>query len=935
MADGRLVFDTKIVTDGFNRGLKGIIAGVGATSAAIAALGVQSVKSYAEYEQLVGGVKKLYGNMGQSVEEYAAQNQKAVEEVREEWQALENAQNAMLENADQAWKSAGMSANEYIQNVTGFSAALINSLGGDTEKAAEMADVAMRDIADNANTFGKYTVSELANVYQALAKGQYQTLDNLNLGFGGTKAGMQALIDKANELAAAQGQAADMQIDSYADIVQAIHLVQENMNITGTTEKEAAGTIQGSISMTKAAWQNLLTGMSDSGADLETLVANVVESAGTVMENLIPVVETVLASIASTVETTAPKIMERIPELVMNVVPKLVSSASVAVAAFVKAIIQSAPMLLQSGIDLLLELVHGIVQGLPQAVPQIVDAVMQIAEVIIDNLDKLIDAGVEIIMALVDGMIEAEPKFIEKMPELLGKLADAIIKGAVKLGTAISELASVMISNFFSRIPEYAKAGGEIINVLANALMYGIVGLIGIGVRLVQGIWEGISSGTAWIKQKITAWVGDVVGFIKGLFGIHSPSKVMEDEVGKNIALGIIKGVDDEKKNVKKSAEELAGLYVSAAKSRAAELKKANKLTEKQEIVFWKEIVSHCKKGTKAYNTAAAQLSAAKSTMKKDIASLTKAYVADISEAQEELEKGIAQLQSEYDEAVASRAKDIMGGLSLFDAISLDEAVGKEELKKNLSGQVQALEEWDRTLKSLENRLGSGSGLYAQLKQMDVSSLETLKSVNAMSAEELKAYEALYDRKQYVATQRAEMENRELKEQTDQQTEELKKTAKSQMKELKKTYESELKQLGISAGKQSKDVGQAIADGITAGFKQGSKGMDAEMKKFAKSLINTVKKDLDIHSPSKKFQWIGKMCLEGFEQEFDSFNPYESMGKAMMAGKTSIGMEYHAGEQSVFDYDKNADKTVEAFVKAGITVEVDGRAFGRLTRRYA
>lgn len=916
--------------------MKGIVAGVGAAAGAVAALTVQSVKSYAEYEQLEGGVKKLFGNMGKSLEEYAELNHKSVDEVRDKWQSLENAQNAMLANADNAWKSAGMSANEYIQNVTGFSAALINSLSGDTEEAARMADMAMRDIADNANTFGTYTVSELANVYQALAKGQYQTLDNLNLGFGGTKQGMQDLIDKANELAAAQGQAADLQIDSYADIVQAIHLVQESMNITHTTENEAATTIQGSIAMTKAAWENLLTGMSDSDADIDALVTNVIESAGTVLENLVPVVETALTAIASAVETAVPQIVDRIPQFVTGVVPKLMTSAATVAASLAKAILQNAPMLLQTGIDLLLQLADGIAKGLPQAVPLIVDTVIQIAEIILDNLDRIIEAGVEIIMALIDGMIEAEPEFLEKMPELVDKLAKALLSGASTLVEAILELAGVMLENFISKIPEYAKAGLEILRVLKDALLSDLAGQVDIGLRLVQGIWDGISSGTAWIKGKITAWVGDVVSFIKGLFGIHSPSKVMEKEVGKNIALGIIKGVDGEKKNAKKSAKELADLYVSAAKSRVSELKKANKLTQAQEISFWKEIVKQCEKGTKAYNSAVAQLTTAKNTLKKNVSELTKNYVSDIADIQEELEKDIRKLQETYEDAVASRTKQITGSFNLFDRVELDEAAGKEELKKNLSDQVAALEEWDRTLKSLEGRLGSGSSLYGQLKEMDVSSLETLKTINSMSVEELKSYEALYDRKENVAKQRAELENRELKEQTEQQTKELQKTAKSQMKELKKTYEAELKQLGVSSKKQSKDIGQAIVDGMADGIRQGTKGMDKATKKLAKSVVDNVKKELDIHSPSKKFQWIGKMCLEGFEQEFDSFNPYDSMGKAMTAGRTSMSMNYNvAGEQNGFDYDKNADKTVDAFVKAGITVEVDGRAFGRLIRGYA
>lgn len=1064
MADGSLIFDTKLNTSGLSSGLsklgsvagsamKGIAAGIGATSVAIAALGKESVKGFAEYEQLEGGIKKLYGNMGKTLQDYADANHKSVSEVRDEWQSLENAQNSMLQHADDAWKTAGMSANDYIQNVTGFSAALINSLSGDTEKAAEIADMAMRDISDNANTFGKYTANELAGVYQALAKGQYQTLDNLNLGFGGTKEGMQGLIDKANELSAEQGQAANLQIDSYADIVQAIHLVQESMNITGTTENEAATTIQGSISMTQAAWENLITGMGNSEADLDALITNLIESSGTVVENLIPVVETVLSSMATTIERVVPEIANKIPELITNVVPMLISSAAVVISSLANALLQNAPMILQSGIDLLLKLAEGLVDGLPQAIPTIVETVMNIVEILLDNSDKLVDAGIEIMIALVEGFINAEPQFLEKMPELLEKLARAIISGAVKLGEAMIELGKVMLSNFVKNLPEYAKAGGKILDVLFNALIAGVAGLIKIGVQLVKGIWEGISSATSWIKQKITSWVGDVVSFLKNLFGIHSPSKVMEKEVGKNIALGVIKGVDGEKKNVKKSAEELADLYVSAAKSRVSELKKANKLTEAQEISFWKEILSHCKKGTKAYNTASAQLTTAKNTLKKDISNLTSTYIKEIAQIQEkwdedvnkildDLGEKIEDLRDAYSKVVTDRAKEIFSSYNLFDGISsgesiinfnavnLEKGIDKEALTKNLKEQIEMINDWEETMKSVEKRIGEGT-LYDELKDMGISSLETLRNINSMSDEELREYVALYDEKKSImqkqsnisketltknlkdqvavmsdweetmkelgarigegdlynelkdmgvssldtlkglntmsdnelkeyislynekkaiAQREAERENESLRIQTDAQIAKLKENAAAeldalkdeadkQMEELKNAYEKGLKKLGVSMKKQSKDVSKAVTDGIELGLKTGSKKINKYLKSFAKSMIDQVKKELDIHSPSKKFGWIGKMCLDGFEQEFEDFDPYDSMARAMKANKGTLTMNYNAGLEAeygngFYDYEKNAKMTAQELSKAGFGVYIDNRAAGRLIGRY-
>ena len=237
--------------------------------------------NYADYQQLTGGVEKLFGKE-------AAATVKA--------------------NAQDAFQAAGMSANEYMENVTSFSASLINSLGGDTQAAADAANMAMKDIADNANTYGTYSAQELANVYQNLAKGQFSTLDNLNLGFGGTKEGMQQLIDKANQLKEANGEMGDLTIDSFSDMVEAIHLVQTDMNITGTTANEAAGTISGSIGMAKAAWENFLTAIGDGGKtiDMSKAMGDLVSSVGAMLHNIVPEVVTIIGTIGQLVLDALP-----------------------------------------------------------------------------------------------------------------------------------------------------------------------------------------------------------------------------------------------------------------------------------------------------------------------------------------------------------------------------------------------------------------------------------------------------------------------------------------------------------------------------------------------------------------------------------------------------------------------------------------------------
>ena len=248
-----------------------IIAGVKKLAGVVADVGKAAYTSYAQHEQLTDGIKKLYGDAAQAV----------------------------ISNANGAYKSAQMSANSYMSNIMGFSAALVESLNKDQKEAAKVADTALRDVADNANAFGKYTVEELAGVYQALAKGQYQTLDNLMLGFAGTKEGLQQLLDKANELNEEQGIHTQYSIDNFADIVNAIHKVQEEMGIAGTASGEAANTIEGSTAMAKAAWENLAAGMADSSADMEGLTKDFVDSVFTAGRNIIPRVQQIVTGVGT------------------------------------------------------------------------------------------------------------------------------------------------------------------------------------------------------------------------------------------------------------------------------------------------------------------------------------------------------------------------------------------------------------------------------------------------------------------------------------------------------------------------------------------------------------------------------------------------------------------------------------------------------------
>ena len=313
---------SKVVGTAFKAAATAGVAGLGAASAGIAAFSTKALDAYADYEQLVGGVETLFGDAAGTVMKYA----------------------------DQAFQSAGLSANDYMETVTSFSASLLQSLNNDTGKAAEYANQALVDMSDNANKMGT-NMQDIQNAYQGFAKQNYTMLDNLKLGYGGTKEEMERLIEDANKLKKANGETADLSISSFADIVEAIHLVQTEMGITGTTAKEASTTIQGSVSAMKAAWTNLMVGVADDTQDFDQLMDNFVSSAATAASNILPRLETILTGTGQLITKMAPIITAAMPVLVQSVLPAMIEAGVSLISAFAGAIISSGPALVQTAMD--------------------------------------------------------------------------------------------------------------------------------------------------------------------------------------------------------------------------------------------------------------------------------------------------------------------------------------------------------------------------------------------------------------------------------------------------------------------------------------------------------------------------------------------------------------------------------------------------------
>lgn len=387
-----------------------IVSGIKAVASGIKSLISGAIEGYGEYEQLVGGVETLFGSSADTV----------------------------IKNAENAYKTAGLSVNAYMETVTSFSASLLQSMGNDTEAAAKKADQALTDMSDNANKMGT-DMQSIQNAYQGFAKQNYTMLDNLKLGYGGTKEEMQRLIDDANALNAAQGNYTNYSIESYADIVDAIHTVQTEMGITGTTALEASTTVEGSINSMKAAYQNFVTGLGDQNADIGALTEELIQTAGTVAENVLPVIENVVKNIAETVKKQGP-----------DMITKFVAYAT-----------EKLPEVLKLGIQLIVSLVKGLAQNLPE-----------------------------------------------------------LLRGTLALVDAI-------ISAFLDSLPDIIEVGKDI----------------------VRGLWEGIKAMASWIGEKISGFVGGLVDGVKGVLGIHSPSRVFAG-IGQNMALGLGQGFEKQMQSV-------------------------------------------------------------------------------------------------------------------------------------------------------------------------------------------------------------------------------------------------------------------------------------------------------------------------------------------------------------------------------------------------
>lgn len=439
-----------------------VVAVTGAAVAGATAVGKAALDGYTQYEQLAGGITKLFGD----------------------------ADEAVMAHAQEAYRTSGMSANQYMEQVSGFAAALTDSLGGDTVKAAAQADVAMRAISDNVNTFGT-DMESVQYAFQGFAKQNYTMLDNLKLGYGGTKSEMERLIADANEYAASIGQASDLSIDSFSDIVTAIDLVQEKQGIAGTTAREAATTIEGSVNMAKAAWSNWVTELGKDDADMQARTQELVDSLVTAAENIVPRISTIAGTLIETLPTAIselgttllPAVMEIggslltaiggiLEELVTNVLPNAFAQIGEWFSGIdISAAIEELQSKIGEGIARISDwLTHG-TKDILNVSDFVFQKVGEVTSLIMENVPTIVDSIGYILKAIGETLLSSAPEFLRQAGDFLANFINAIGENAPKWMESFANAVKGLIDLVIENGPEILSAAADFFGKILQALI--------------------------------------------------------------------------------------------------------------------------------------------------------------------------------------------------------------------------------------------------------------------------------------------------------------------------------------------------------------------------------------------------------------------------------------------------------------------------------
>lgn len=456
-----------------------------------------SIEGFGDYEQLVGGVETLFKSSSNEVVKYA----------------------------NNAYKTAGLTANEYMETVTSFSASLLQSLNGDTAKAAQVADMAITDMSDNANKMGT-DMSSIQNAYQGFAKQNYTMLDNLKLGYGGTKQEMERLLADAEKLS---GQKYD--ISNLNDVYQAIHVIQTNIGITGTTAKEASTTIQGSIKAVKSTFQNLITGLADKKANIHQLVGNFTDSVITAGKNIIPRIVTIVKNMGPAISET-----------VTTLLPELIPVVSELINQLVNGIMQNLKPIIQAATTIVSTLANALTED--DTITSIIDATLYLVDSIVgmlrnpEQLQKLIDAAIKITLEIASGLLQMMPQIIDAGLQLIKGLIKGLWNNRGLILSTIKQLGKTIISKIKAVFGIHSPS-----TIFAD-----------IGKNLILGLIRGLQNSLHLVVDKVKNLGNTVVNALKNKLGIHSPSTVfasLGDYSGQGFGVGFTRSMKKVKEKIK------------------------------------------------------------------------------------------------------------------------------------------------------------------------------------------------------------------------------------------------------------------------------------------------------------------------------------------------------------------------------------------------
>jgi phage-related protein len=507
-------------------------AALGAAATGVVNLTTQAVNSYAEYEQMVGGIGKIFGTAGQSLDEYRAslgETDLSLEEIEQQYHSLEATQQLVLDNANNAWRTAGLGVNEYMSTVTTLSGALLGSLDNNSELAAQYADRAIGDMSDIANTYG-YTMDEVSQIYTSVSRGLYQTIDTLTAGqFAGTKSGYEELINTMASMTDIQ-ERLNITVEEgnydYDNFVNAMSVYNEYMGIAGTTTNEAMSTIQGSMAMLQSTWQNLIAGLGNENADLGTLIDNVVTSAMAVVNNVSPIVEQALGGIASLIEQIAPVISDQLPTLIDEVLPSLLEAATT----LIVAVADNLPDILSAITDRLPSILNRIIPAIVSLIPSLIRVAGQIVSAIssalVDNAVELTQAALDVLQIFIDSFADSvngdgASQLVDTVMQIIEMIGNFLVENAPMLITAATELIVQLVTLITdpNNLQMMIDLSLQLILAIADGLMIATPQLVSIIPTVIANLIVALVNEFPTFLETVNSLIGDLAMMVLGLVG--------------------------------------------------------------------------------------------------------------------------------------------------------------------------------------------------------------------------------------------------------------------------------------------------------------------------------------------------------------------------------------------------------------------------------